>query len=60
MARVYEAEQISLNRRVALKVLPAHLSFSDDAVQKFRREAEAGGRRWVAPSDSSWPSSFPD
>ena len=45
MGTVYEAEQISLHRRVALKVLPAHLSFSPDAVQKFRREAEAGGRQ---------------
>jgi len=45
MGTVYEAEQISLKRRVALKVLPSHLSFSDEAVQKFRREAEAGGRQ---------------
>ncbi len=45
MASVYEAEQVSLNRRVALKVLPSHLSFSDEAVMSFRREAEAGGRQ---------------
>jgi len=45
MARVYEAEQISLRRRVALKILPSHLRFSDDAVKKFKREAEAGGRQ---------------
>jgi len=45
MARVYEAEQISLKRRVALKVLSPHLSFSKQAVQKFRREAEAGSRQ---------------
>ena len=45
MGTVYEAEQISLKRRVALKVLPAHLSISADAVLKFRREAEAGGRQ---------------
>lgn len=45
MASVFEAEQISLKRRVALKVLPAHLSFSDEAVKKFKREAEAGGRQ---------------
>ena len=45
MGRVYEAEQVSLNRRVALKILPAHLSFSDTAVKKFHREAEAGGRQ---------------
>lgn len=45
MGVVYEAEQLSLNRKVALKVLPEHLSFSDEAVLKFRREAEAGGRQ---------------
>jgi len=44
MGVVYEAEQVSLRRRVALKILPEHLSFSYDAVKKFRREAEAGGR----------------
>ena len=45
MAKVFEAEQMSLRRKVALKVLPQHLSFSDSAVGKFRREAEAGGRQ---------------
>jgi len=45
MGTVYEAEQISLKRKVALKVLPSHLSFSDEAVRKFHREAEAGGRQ---------------
>lgn len=45
MGVVYEAEQISLNRKVALKVLPAHLSFSDGAIRKFEREAEAAGRQ---------------
>jgi len=45
MGVVYEAEQASLKRTVALKVLPSHLSFSDEAVRKFKREAEAGGRQ---------------
>ena len=45
MGTVYEAEQVSLQRPVALKVLPSHLSFSDEAVSKFHREAEAGGRQ---------------
>ncbi|MHC4943470.1 MAG: protein kinase domain-containing protein [Planctomycetota bacterium] len=45
MARVYEAEQISLKRVVALKVLSPHFSLSDKAVLKFQREAVAGGRQ---------------
>jgi len=45
MATVYEAEQVSLKRRVALKILPPHLSESAKAVSRFRREAEAGGRQ---------------
>ena len=45
MGVVYEALQISLNRRVALKVLPQSLSWSEKAVKKFHREAEAGGRQ---------------
>ena len=44
MGTVYETEQISLRRKVALKFLSPHLRLSDDAVQKFKREAEAGGR----------------
>ena len=45
MGTVYEAQQISLNRTVALKVLPPHLSFQDVSILKFRREAEAAGRQ---------------
>ncbi|MFH1998199.1 MAG: bifunctional serine/threonine-protein kinase/formylglycine-generating enzyme family protein [Planctomycetota bacterium] len=45
MATVYEAEQLSLKRKVALKVLPPHLRYSKSAIKKFQREAEAGGRQ---------------
>ena len=50
MGTVYEAEQMSLHRKVALKVLFSHLSLSKKAVKKFQREAEAAGRRGGGPS----------
>lgn len=44
MGVVYEAEQISLRRRVALKVLPAHLIDSPRAIERFRHEAALASR----------------
>jgi tetratricopeptide (TPR) repeat protein/predicted Ser/Thr protein kinase len=38
---VYEAEQTSLQRRVALKVMSAPLADADQAPQRFAREAQA-------------------
>ncbi|MHC5209802.1 MAG: serine/threonine-protein kinase [Planctomycetota bacterium] len=44
MGTVWEAEQVSLGRRVALKLLAPQLSLSEDTVARFHREAVAGGR----------------
>ncbi|HEY1784386.1 MAG TPA: protein kinase [Pirellulales bacterium] len=41
MAIVYEAEQISLGRRVALKVLPLAAALDPRQLQRFRLEAQA-------------------
>ncbi len=44
MGIVYEARQISLNRRVALKVLAGGLGLTDNAVERFLREAQAAAK----------------
>jgi serine/threonine protein kinase/Flp pilus assembly protein TadD len=44
MGVVYEARQLSLNRRVALKVLPPGLGLTPQAVQRFEREAQAAAK----------------
>jgi serine/threonine-protein kinase len=44
MGQVYLAEQVSLRRRVALKVLKPDLANNPTALQRFRREAEAVAR----------------
>src|SRR5262245_26086302 len=44
MGVVYEARQLTLNRRVALKVLATGLGLTDQAVRRFHREAEAAAK----------------
>jgi hypothetical protein len=44
MGVVYEAEQASLKRKVALKVLPPGLRMDPRLLARFQREAEAAGR----------------
>jgi serine/threonine protein kinase len=41
MGEVYEAEDQTLRRRVALKLVPPHLAANPDALERFRREARA-------------------
>ncbi|HZI47712.1 MAG TPA: protein kinase, partial [Pyrinomonadaceae bacterium] len=41
MGEVYLAEDIRLNRKVALKLLPAHFTVNPDRVRRFEREARA-------------------
>ena len=44
MGVVFEARQVSLNRKVALKVLAGSLGLTSKAVIRFKREAEAAAK----------------
>jgi serine/threonine protein kinase len=44
MAFVYKAQQLSLNRTVAIKVLPKRFSENPEYVQRFYKEGQAAGK----------------
>ena len=44
MGQVWEARQESMDRKVALKLLHSHIQISPKAIDRFHREATAGGR----------------
>ncbi|HYO87395.1 MAG TPA: protein kinase, partial [Candidatus Limnocylindrales bacterium] len=44
MAAVYRAQQISMNRIVALKLLPRHFATDETYLQRFTREVEIVAR----------------
>lgn len=44
MGAVYEGENVRIHRKVAIKVLHAAIALSQEAVQRFEREAQAAGR----------------
>jgi len=44
MAVVYKAKQLSLNRTVAIKVLPKRFSENPEYVERFYKEGQAAGK----------------
>src|SRR5437764_14503229 len=44
MAVVYRAREIELDRHVAIKVLPAHMTLDGEFVERFQREARTAGQ----------------
>ena len=48
MGEVYLAEDTRLDRKVALKLLPAQFTKDADRVRRFIQEAKAASARWGA------------
>ena len=44
MATVFKAKQLSLNRTVAIKILPRHLSHNQEFVERFYKEGQAAAK----------------
>ena len=42
MGVVYRAHELSLNRKVAIKVLSQRLCSDEEFIQRFKREAQGG------------------
>ena len=55
MGEVYRAKDTKLNREVAVKVLPSHLSSSEEMRQRFEREAKAISASFERSSRPSGP-----
>ena len=54
MGVVYRAEDLRLQREVALKLLTDNLAGERQAVERFEREARAAARSGCTPVSSSW------
>ncbi len=54
MGEVYRAHDTKLNRDVALKILPQHLSERAELRERFEREARVNCFRESAPTPIAW------
>jgi len=54
MGVVYEAEQVSLGRRVAVKVLPRQMLLDPKQAKRFEREAQTAAGLHRLPGNGRW------